>query len=162
MIHLHHAYKHGSKAMEGLRLGMAACGGKSLPTASLTSAKAAATCKACLAAAARWEAAAPPAPPPAPPPAALPAPLGKANGRGRYPPSGPTPTTRQRAGLPAGNGTITLRVPRNPRKPGSGQHARFALLLAHNGKTVTEFLAAGGNPQTLKNAISQNLAEVKS
>src|SRR4249920_3842030 len=77
------------------------------------------------------------------------------------PPSRP-PTTR----LPKGsgrikkttsqeppNGVIVALVKLNPRKKGTGKYERMALLLQHNGKTVAEFAAAGGNLETLSNAI---------
>jgi hypothetical protein len=52
-------------------------------------------------------------------------------------------------------------VPRNPRKPGTGKYERMALLLKHNGKTVEEFVEAEGNLETLKNAIKEQIVEVK-
>jgi hypothetical protein len=48
----------------------------------------------------------------------------------------------------------------NPKKAGTGAHARWDVLIRHGGKTVGEFLAAGGNPVTLQNAILQKRAEL--
>jgi hypothetical protein len=41
----------------------------------------------------------------------------------------------------------------NPAREGSDRHARWRLLEKSDGKTVEKFLAAGGNSQTLRNAI---------
>jgi hypothetical protein len=35
----------------------------------------------------------------------------------------------------------------------------MALLLKHDGKTIQQFLDAGGNPETLANAIKEKLVE---
>ena len=49
----------------------------------------------------------------------------------------------------------------NPKKPGSSAHARWELLIKHSGKTVGDFLAAGGNPVTLKNALDRKSAALE-
>jgi hypothetical protein len=56
---------------------------------------------------------------------------------------------------------ITVTVEKNPRKPGTGAHARFALLMEHSGKTVAAFKAAKGNMETLENAVKDGRASVK-
>lgn len=44
---------------------------------------------------------------------------------------------------------------KNPKKPGTAPHKRWELLIAHDGRTVGEYLKAkGSNPKTLTNAIS--------
>jgi hypothetical protein len=50
----------------------------------------------------------------------------------------------------------------NPKKAGSGAYARWTLMFTHcdRGSTVGEFLAAGGNPETLRNAIIKGFAAV--
>lgn len=42
----------------------------------------------------------------------------------------------------------------NPKKAGTAPHKRWELLRTHSDKTVAEFLEAGGNPTTLKNAVA--------
>jgi hypothetical protein len=41
----------------------------------------------------------------------------------------------------------------NPKRPGSGAHARWELVKQHSGRSVGAFLAAGGNAETLHNAV---------
>jgi hypothetical protein len=41
----------------------------------------------------------------------------------------------------------------NPARAGSGRHLRVDMLIKFNRKTVADYLAAGGNPQTLRNCI---------
>jgi hypothetical protein len=55
---------------------------------------------------------------------------------------------------------ITATVDKNPRKPGTGAHARFALLMEHSGKTVREYREAKGNMETLENAVKDGRASV--
>jgi hypothetical protein len=57
-------------------------------------------------------------------------------------------------------GTIRVRGT-NPKKAGTGAHARWKLLLEHDGKTVAEFLKAKGNPTTLQNALAKKVVEVE-
>lgn len=59
-------------------------------------------------------------------------------------------------------GTIRVANGTNPKKPGSGAAKRWDLLFSHDGKTVDEFVAAGGNPETLANAMAKGNVEVKS
>lgn len=49
----------------------------------------------------------------------------------------------------------------NPKRAGSPAHARWELLRSHHKKTVGQFLAADGNPITLRNAIEQGRAKLK-
>lgn len=58
-------------------------------------------------------------------------------------------------------GTIKVLNSTNPKKAGSGAFARWAKLFAHDGKTVKEYAAAGGNLTTLENAIAKKNVEVK-
>ncbi len=44
---------------------------------------------------------------------------------------------------------------KNPKREGSDAFARWEYLRSCNGKTVAEFLASGGNPTTLKNAVAK-------
>lgn len=44
---------------------------------------------------------------------------------------------------------------KNPKREGSDAFARWELLKKYDGKTVAEFLAAGGNPTTLRNAVKR-------
>jgi hypothetical protein len=55
---------------------------------------------------------------------------------------------------------ITVTVDKNPRKPGTGAHTRFALLMEHSGKTVGEYKTAKGNMETLENAVKDGRASV--
>ncbi len=48
----------------------------------------------------------------------------------------------------------------NPKQPGSAPHARWALLLAGGHATVGAFLEAGGNPETLKNAVAKGYVKL--
>jgi hypothetical protein len=149
-VHLHWLWHAGAKGLQGVALGMAACGTGKLVPSQFTHDQAVATCKACHAAAAAYVARQ--AAQPAPPVSAKPAPgrVPKANGQ------------KATSGSPQPNAgaTINVLVPRNPRRPGTGKHERMALLLKHSGKTVQEFEAAGGNLLTLKNAIIEKLVEL--
>lgn len=58
-------------------------------------------------------------------------------------------------------GTIKLLIKDNPRRAGSAAATRFDLLMKHNGKTTAAFMAAGGNSETLINAIAAKRVEVK-
>lgn len=58
------------------------------------------------------------------------------------------------------SGVIECRLRKNPKKPGTGAHERWALLMSSNGLTVAGFLKAGGNPTTLKNAVAAGKAKV--
>jgi len=49
----------------------------------------------------------------------------------------------------------------NPKKEGTAPHKRWELLVQHHEKTVAEFLEAGGNPVTLKNAIASGYATLR-
>lgn len=61
--------------------------------------------------------------------------------------------TRPVASAPAGIVRVTVKS--NPHKPGSGQHDRMAVLMAHAGKPVADYLKAGGCRLKLKHALSQ-------
>ncbi len=64
------------------------------------------------------------------------------------------------AAEPPAAGTIRVRGS-NPKKAGTGAHARWALLLDHDGKTVAAFAAAKGNMTTLANAVAKKIVEVE-
>lgn len=49
----------------------------------------------------------------------------------------------------------------NPVRPGSAKHTRWAMMFTHDDKSWEEFKAAGGNLETLQNAILQKVVEVK-
>lgn len=50
----------------------------------------------------------------------------------------------------------------NPKTANTGPWKRWELMFRHNGKTIRDFLANGGNPTTLKNAIKSGYVEAKS
>jgi hypothetical protein len=52
-------------------------------------------------------------------------------------------------------GTAIIRVVTgtNPRRAGTTQHARYEIIIAHNGKTVAEYVAAGGQLDALTYAV---------
>lgn len=52
----------------------------------------------------------------------------------------------------------------NPKKEGSSAHKRWSLMFTHceRGSTVSEFLAAGGNAETLRNAVLKGYARLSS
>lgn len=56
---------------------------------------------------------------------------------------------------------IVMAIKHNIRKAGSAKAERFQVLLNHNGKTYGEYIKAGGNPLTLKNAVNDFLCEVQ-
>jgi len=151
-IHLHWLWRKGPEAARGVTLGAAACGVRGLKPGQFTSFKDDATCKDCLRVAeTQPENVTRIAPPPKP--------------DLRPVHRGGTAEFTQRAAptksnFPS-NAVITTLVKHNPRKVGSGKHQRMAVLLAHNGKTVKEFLAAGGNSETLKNAVKEKIVEVR-
>ena len=58
-------------------------------------------------------------------------------------------------------GTIHVVNGTNPKKAGSGAAKRWDLLFSHDGKTVDQFITAGGNPETLANAMAKGNVEVK-
>ena len=55
---------------------------------------------------------------------------------------------------------ISVTVDKNPRKPGTGAHDRFQVLMDHSGKTFAEYKAAKGNLDTLENAIKDGRVSV--
>jgi hypothetical protein len=57
-------------------------------------------------------------------------------------------------------GIITMLTNENPRKPGTGAYTRFEQLRSFAGKTVRDYKAAGGNMETLDNAIAAKRAQV--
>jgi hypothetical protein len=152
-IHLHHSYgtqrRRWEPEFEQITIGIALCGAQKLPRGRFVLDLEAITCPHC----AQRAKAGPPKPPPQPP---ISPPATARGGRAATPHKGrATP-----APAPA-NGRIVAMVQRNPRKQGTAKHARMALLLQHNGKTVAEFAAAGGNLETLKNAIKESIVEVR-
>jgi hypothetical protein len=67
---------------------------------------------------------------------------------------------RTRSDLPA-DSVIKWAGGENPAREGTGRHARWEILRKAAGKTVGQFLAAGGNGQTLRNAIKDGSASIK-
>jgi hypothetical protein len=154
IVHLHWLWHRGERGvLSGLKLGFAACGAGKVSMEQFTHEVKKANCPACHTYAKSYKAALTAMPAAAPSGA-----RGKLNGQGLGHPSAAAPKGSRKA-APA-QGTIKALTPRNPRKPGTGKHARMALLLKHNGKTVKEFGEAGGNMQTLKNAIKEKIVEV--
>lgn len=77
----------------------------------------------------------------------------------------PAPAKGERAGKKGASipddGTIRMLTKDNPRKPGSGAHARFEVLRKFDGKKVAAYRAAGGNMETLDNAVAAGRAKVE-
>lgn len=75
-------------------------------------------------------------------------------------------STGMRAAKPKGDvpsGVLSLLNGTNPKKPGSSAAGRWALLFEHAGKgsTVAAFIEAGGNPETLGNAMAKGHVKVE-
>jgi hypothetical protein len=56
---------------------------------------------------------------------------------------------------------IKILATENWRKPGTGAHTRAEFLMSYAGKTVEDYTAAGGNLETLTNAIKAKRAELE-
>jgi hypothetical protein len=143
-IHLHWGWNDAAAnkrdPLHTISIGIAACGAQHLPRGFFVNDPEAVTCSECL----EKSKAAPirrPDPPPSPAPSVV--------------------AAKAKASTANGKGVIMVLVPRNPRKPGSAKYERMALLLKHNGKTVAEFAEVGGNLETLRNAIKEQIVEVK-
>lgn len=157
-IHLHHSFGQArgkwEPVFEHISIGIALCGAQRVPRGQFILDPEAVTCQRCLQRAKDGPPKAPPPPPLGPPPAAA-ASVGR-GGRAATTPKG------RNTPIPApANGRIVALVQRNPRKQGTGKHARMAVLLQHNGKTVDEYAKAGGNLETLKNAMKEGIVEVR-
>jgi hypothetical protein len=137
VVHLHWLWREGPRSSKEVTLGTSLCGVYNLLSAQFTPHLADATCDTCKDIAKR-------APAVATPPA----------------PNNEVISLRKRGSINEG-GVIKMLVKHNPRKAGTPKHVRMGILMQHNGKTVKEFLKAGGNPLTLKNAIKENLVEVE-
>lgn len=78
---------------------------------------------------------------------------------------GPRTNTGKRIGKPKDvpSGKLSLLNGTNPKKPGSAAAARWQLLFDHAGKgsTVEQFLTAGGNAETLANAMAKGNVKVE-
>jgi hypothetical protein len=59
-----------------------------------------------------------------------------------------------RAGKIPGTAIIRVVTKANPRRAGTGQHVRYDQIVAHDGKTVAEYVAAGGHLDALTYAVS--------
>jgi hypothetical protein len=92
---------------------------------------------------------------------AAPAAPAKGKGKGKPAPVAPVaaPSKKPRGLDPAF--VIVMKIKQNPRRPNTGRHERMAVLMKHNGKTIKEFTAAGGNISTLQIAIQEGIAEIK-
>jgi hypothetical protein len=69
------------------------------------------------------------------------------------------PEKKERGARPP-EGVIRLLTQTNPKRAGTGGHERFALLMRCDGRTTSEFAAAGGNPRTLLNAVADGRARI--
>jgi hypothetical protein len=138
-IHLHWLWHMGPKAVLGLTKGISLCSQKDLPPSQIAVDLEVATCERCKQIATQIKEETPP-----PPMAIIGAQKPKAV-----------------VNIPDGEAIIRMKVKHNVRKPGSGAAERFRVLLDHDGKKVQEFISAGGNPETLKNAIKDGNAEVE-
>jgi hypothetical protein len=69
------------------------------------------------------------------------------------------PEKKKRGARPP-EGVIRLLTQTNPKRAGTGGHERFALLMRCDGRTTSEFAAAGGNPRTLLNAVADGRARI--
>lgn len=152
-MHLHHGYRLGPRIIAGVTLGISLCGARKLKPQEFTIDKAAVTCKACLTLA-KHEAEQAAATPQA------------------GPPVGPSPVAARVGKAKAGNvtsghakpvlqGTITLLVAHNPRKRGSAKWERFEVVRKHSGQSVAAYLQAGGNAETLANAVKDHLVKLE-
>lgn len=144
LIHLHWGWNDPAQVkrdpLHTISIGIACCGAQNIPRGFFVNDPEAITCKACMEKAKN----APKRivePPPPPKPEAV--------------------AAKAKASASNAKGVIMALVPRNPRKPGTGKFERMALLLKHNGKTVDDFAKAGGNLETLRNAIKEQIVEVK-
>jgi hypothetical protein len=141
-IHLHWGWNDAAAnkrdPLHTISIGIACCGAQNLERGFFVNDLEAVTCPACL-----EKAKAAPSRPSPPPP------------------EPETVVHKAKASTGNGKGVIMVLVPRNPRKPGTGKYERMALLLKHNGKTVAEFAEVGGNLETLRNAIKEQIVEVK-
>lgn len=73
-------------------------------------------------------------------------------------------TKVERAGVELPDDGVLARLRQgNPKKEGSAAHKRWVLMFEHcdKGSSVKEFLAAGGNPETLRNACLKGWAKVE-
>lgn len=59
-----------------------------------------------------------------------------------------------------GSAVLTIVNTANPKQAGSSAHGRWSLLLGGGHATVADFLQAGGNPETLKNAVAKGYAKL--
>jgi hypothetical protein len=141
IIHLHWLWHMGPKAVHQVTKGMSLCGEKDLPPGDFVVALEDATCERCkeIATTIKTE----------PPP-----------------PLAAEPPRRFQKGVkiawtPDGSAIIKMIVKHNVKKIGSAAAERFRILLDHDGKTVQEFLSAGGNVETLRNAIKDENAEIE-
>jgi len=137
IIHLHWLWHMGEKAIHQVTKGISLCGAKELPPSDFVVALDDATCERCKQIATQIKEETPP-----PPIIGVQKPKAVVN-------------------IPDGDAIIRMKVKHNVRKPGSGAAERFRVLLDHDGKKVQEFISAGGNPETLKNAIKDGNAEVE-
>jgi len=64
-------------------------------------------------------------------------------------------------GLPLESKIKLVNGGKNPKKEGSSAWGRWQLLFQHEGKTVRDFIAAHGNPTTLRNAVKSKHVAVE-
>lgn len=106
------------------------------------------------------------------PPAATPAPRKPAREAPEPPKGAPPPKAadppppkqatapRLRPGKVPGTAIIRVVTATNPRRPGTGQHVRYEQIVAHDGKTVAEYTAAGGHLDALTYAVQGGHAKL--
>lgn len=142
--HAHWLWHQGPAALAGVKKAIALCGAKDLPASQVTCDTGEVTCAACQQLVALAKA----------PPKAAPADSESADARRR----GPKPGAGD---WPWSAGArITLLTKVNPCKRGTAKHDRWSIVFEHDGKTWEEYREAGGNPETLRNAVKTSVATV--
>lgn len=138
MIHLHWLWHMGPKAIVGVTKAISLCGEKDLTPDDIAVDLEQATCERCQQIATEVK---------------------------QETPTAPIVATEKKVrpvhNIPDGALTIRMLVEHNIKKVRSGAFDRFKMLMEYDGRKVQEFLAAGGNPETLKNAMRDGYAEVE-
>jgi hypothetical protein len=151
IIHLYSHWRQGTGGFAGIINASGLCGAKNLLREQMTVKLAEATCPRCLAKAKEAK-----------------APKVEERKKAKETTEEPIVEKEKKRGRSSGGewpyaagAVIKLLTSRNPTKPGTAKHKRWSILFAHNGKTWEEYRDAGGNPDTLKNALkSKDLVEL--
>jgi len=143
-IHLHWLWHMGPKAVHQVTKGISLCGEKDLPEGDFVVELENATCERCKEIATTIKTEVPPL--------------------ADKPPTTGSLGRRFQKGVKIGwvpepQSIIKMLVKHNPKKAGSAAAERFRILLDHDGKTAQEFIEAGGNVETFRNAIKDGFAE---